>query len=134
MSVPVALEQLREEIGRYGPAAFFLTVGNEGRPHSVHLPVAWVDPGLLAVQPGRGTRDNARKRPLVSLLWPPPAPGDYSLIVDAEVVDAAEPDGSGAATVTVRPTRAVLHRAAAPAGPGATAHGSDCVRVFSDQP
>jgi hypothetical protein len=49
------------------------------------------------------------------LLWPPSAPGDYSLIVDG----AATVAGS---TVVVNATRAVRHRPA----PGG---GSDCITV-----
>lgn len=132
MSVSVALEGLRDEIGRQGPVAFFLSVGSDGRPHSVQLPVSWVEPGQLVVHPGNGTVANAAARPLVSLLWPPTQSGGYSLIIDATVV-ATSGSSEGANSVTVAPTKAVLHRRAGAGDPSAAAHGSDCVRVFSEK-
>ena len=131
MSMSVALEGLRDEIDRQGPVAFFLSVGSDGRPHSVQLPVTWVEPGQLVVHPGDGTVANAAARPLVSLLWPPTQSGGYSLIVDATVV--ATSGSGGANSVTVAPTKAVLHRRARADDPTAAAHGSDCVRVFSEK-
>jgi hypothetical protein len=132
MSVSVDLASLREEIDRHGSVAFFLTVGSDGRPHSVQLGVDWSEPGRLVVHPGNSTVANAVARPLVSLLWPPTEPGGYSLIVDATVTEASG-TGDGDNAVSVQPTKAVLHRPARSDDPGAVAHGSDCVRVFSDQ-
>jgi len=130
MSVPVAIESLREEIDRHGTVAYFVTVGPDGRPHTVQLQVSLADTGHLVVRPGNSTVANVGPRPLVSLLWPPAEAGGYSLIVDATVVEAAK-DGDGANVVSVEPTKAVLHRPAKPENPDAVAHGSDCVRVFS---
>lgn len=130
MSVSVAIEGLREEIGRHGLVVFFLSVGGDGRPHSVQLAVSWSEAGHLLLHPGNSTVANAQARPLVSLLWPPTEPGGYSLIVDGTVV-AASGSGGGDNSVSVQPTKAVLHRPATPDGPGSVAHGSDCVRVFA---
>jgi hypothetical protein len=130
MSVSVDLANLREEIDRHGLVAFFLSVGPEGRPHSVQLRVEWLEPGRLVVHPGNSTVANAAARPLVSLLWPPTEPGGYSLIVDGRAVDASG-SGQGDNTVSVEPTKAVLHRPAQPDDGDAATHGSDCVRVFS---
>ncbi len=132
MSVSVELASLREEIDRHGSVAFFLTVGSDGRPHSVQLGVDWAEPGWLVVHPGNSTVANAVARPLVSLLWPPTEPGGYSLIVDATVTEASG-TGTGDNAVSVQPTKAVLHRPAKSDHPGAVAHGSDCVRVFSER-
>jgi hypothetical protein len=126
MSVSVALAELREEIDRQGPVAYFLSVGPDGRPHSVQLSVGWAEPGHLVVHPGNSSAANAGTRPLVSLLWPPIEPGGYSLIVDGTVVAVSRAGDEGNA-VSVQPTKAVLHRPAA-----SSEHGSDCVRVFSD--
>lgn len=132
MSVPVTLAGLRAEIDRQGSVAYLLTVGPDGRPHSVQLPVDWADPGQLVVHPGNSTAANAEARPLVSLLWPPTAPGGFSLIVDGTVV-AVSGTGNGDNSVSVKPSKAVLHRPAQPSDPGAVAQGSDCVRVFSER-
>ena len=130
MSVSVALESLQEETDRRGSVAYFVSVGSDGRPHTVQLQVAWSDLGHLVVHPGNSTVANVGDRPLVSLLWPPVEPGGYSLIVDATVVDV-NGAGDGSNSVSVEPTKAVLHRPAQPTDTEAVAHGSDCVRVFS---
>ena len=131
MTIPVELAALQERMEEYGQRGYLLTVGPDGRPHSVGIGVRWAD-NLLATAPGNATVANAAARPLVALLFPPSEPGGYSLIVDAEVV-AAVGSGQGDNSVTLRPTKAVLHRPAedlAPGGalrPGCT---SDCVSVL----
>lgn len=123
MSIPVPLADLAETMTRY-PLAFLLTVGENERVHAVQVHPS-VDGDRLRV-PGLGRRSlaNAQERPSVTLLWPPPDDGGYSLIVDGEA--AAADDG-----VLVSPSRAVLHRAAAapqqPADDGACV--SDCIEV-----
>ncbi len=129
MSVPVALEGLREEIDNHGSVAYFLSVGPDGRPHSVQLRVELTD-GQLVVHPGNSTVANAEARPLVSLLWPPAEVGGYSLIVDGTVAGVSRA-GGGNNFVAVNPTKAVLHRPAQSDDPDAVVHGSDCVGVFS---
>lgn len=113
MSVPVPIDRLRSEAARFA-AGFLLTVTDDARPHAVAVAPGWSGDALV-VRAGRTSRRNAIARPDVTLLWPGAAPGDFSLIVDATaaVDDAAE-------TLTLAPTRAVLHR---PAAGG----GSDCV-------
>jgi hypothetical protein len=120
------------------PFAYLITVGDDYSVHTVTVeprlrdlpndpdgPRAIVDVGLI----GGRTRTNLTHRRDVTLLWPPPEPGGYSLIVDgqAEVSDA----GAETARLGVVPTRALLHRDADPDSPEA-AKGClhDCV-VFS---
>jgi hypothetical protein len=120
MSLPVPIDKLREEMGRFGPA-FLLTVTDDARPHAVAVAPEW-DGDRLRVSAGRTSRRTAGDRADVTLLWPGPGTGAFSLIVDAvaTVDDSAE-------TVTLTPTRAVLHRPA----PGGT--GSDCVDLAKTQ-
>jgi hypothetical protein len=108
MSIPVALEGLRDEIDRATAAPYLVTVGTDGRPHCVNLVVGW-EAGLLVADAGNTTVANATSRPLVSLVWPPGQPGGHSLIVDAT---ATVSDGS-ARRVALAPTSAVLHRTVA---------------------
>ena len=75
------------------------------------------------VPAGRTTSRNATARPLVALLWPPTTADGYSLIVDASFVTAVEI--AGGHELTLRPTKAVLHR------PAPSGVGSDCTPVFS---
>jgi hypothetical protein len=126
VSIPLELERLREEAERYGPAPFLLTVGDDGRPHSVAVSASWKG-GTLAARVGPRTAANVSARKLVSLLWPPREPGGYSLIVDG---DGAVEDEGGNARVVVHPTRGVLHRPAA--SPAAIAEGcsADCKPIL----
>lgn len=126
MSVPVDLDELRAQVAGFGSAPYLLTVGDDGRPHSTSVPIAW-DGDTLVAEGGRRTLANVAARPLVSLLWPPVEPGGYSLIVDAE----ATVRGSGeAARVAIRPTRGVLHRPAAAPVADAASCAHDCKPVL----
>jgi hypothetical protein len=124
------------------PFAYLITVDDNYRAHTVTVepelrdlpdgpagpegPGAILDVGLI----GGRTRENLAHRNDVTLLWPPPEPGGYSLIVDGR----AEATESDAQTVRlgVVPTRALLHREADPDSPTA-ARGClhDCV-VFAE--
>ncbi|MGB8386742.1 pyridoxamine 5'-phosphate oxidase family protein [Mycobacterium sp.] len=133
----VDLERLAAALPGY-PFAYLITVDDGYRVHTVTVeprlrnlpecpdrPRAIVDVGLI----GGRTRENLARRSDVTLLWPPPEPGGYSLIVDgsAEVTDTDD----DAVRLGVVPTRALLHRDAGPGSPDA-ARGClhDCV-VFS---
>ena len=121
MSVPVALERLREEVTRYGEHPFILTVSNDGRPHAVSATMAWDGDDLIGGC-GRSTAANAGARPEISLLWPPVEPGGYSLIVDGTAkVDDQQ--------IRLRPGRAVLHRSA-PSPDPLKSCSSDCVTIL----
>jgi hypothetical protein len=123
MSVPVAIEQLREEVGRFGPAPYLLTVAGDGRPHAVSVTVAWAGEALTT-SVGRTTATNAGDRPAVSLLWAPYESGGFSLIVDGTASVATEDENL---VLTVAPTKAVLHRSQP--GTNAGAYASQCVRI-----
>lgn len=97
------LDELRDRIAEFDTDAYLLTVRDDGRAHSVAVPVRW-EGDELVVPAGNTTLANARARTLVALLWPPAERGGYSLIVDA---NAAVGDGN---EIKLRPTRAVLHR------------------------
>jgi hypothetical protein len=116
MSIAVGLDELREKIDEFPTDAYFLTVSDDGRSHSVAVAVQW-NGDELVIASGRTTSSNAQARPLVALLWPPGERGGYSLIVDADVL--AVDDGM----VRLAPTRAVLHR------PAPSGEGSDCAPV-----
>lgn len=113
MSIAVELDALRTRIGEYGPGAYLLSVRDRGDgpvPHVVSVPVS-VDGDRLLVDVGERTRANLESRRQVTLLWPAPPGGAYSLIVDA-VVDVTDPQ------VALVPVSAVLHRVVeAGAGP-----------------
>ena len=124
----VDLDRLAAALPDY-PFAYLITVDDGYRVHTVtvepQLRGSTLDVGLI----GGGTRENLAHRSDITLLWPPPEPGGYSLIVDgrAEVSDA----DAESVRCEVVPTRALLHRDADPDSPD-TAKGClhDCV-VFS---
>lgn len=119
MSVPVELEQLHEEIRRYGRHAHLVSVRGDGRPHVVSVLVdADAEAGGLLVGAGRTTSANAAANPAVTLLWAAPPGEDYSLVVDAVATVAGDRLG-------LRPTGAVRHRVAT-----ATGDGPSCVKVL----
>ncbi|MDT5146834.1 MAG: hypothetical protein QOC58_1479 [Mycobacterium sp.] len=110
----VDLDRLAAALADY-PFAYLITVDDGYRVHTVtvepalrHLDAARavVDVGQI----GGRTRQNLAQRSDVTLLWPPPEPGGYSLIVDgtAELSDAADET----IRLGVVPTRALLHREA----------------------
>lgn len=139
----VDVKRLAAALTNY-PFAYLITVDDGYRVHTVTVeprlrdlpdelnepdesggPGAIVDVGLI----GGRTRENLAHRRDVTLLWPPPEPGGYSLIVDGRA-EAIESD-SETVRLGVVPTRALLHRDVDPDSPRA-AKGClhDCV-VFS---
>jgi hypothetical protein len=136
----VDLKRLAAALTDY-PFAYLITVDDGYRVHTVTVepelrdlpdgpegPRAIVDVGLI----GGHTRKNLAHRSDVTLLWPPPEPGGYSLIVDGRAEAHSDTNSDPeTARVGVVPTRALLHREADPDSPTA-AKGCkhDCV-VFS---
>jgi hypothetical protein len=123
MSVPVDLEGLSERIAEFGPAAFLVTVGDNG-PHVVSVVIEQSTDGALVAAAGRRTRANIAARPVVTLLWPAAPGGSYSLLVDGTATVAGD-EGPTA----VAPTKAVLHRVA-----DATGSGPTCLPVSEPAP
>jgi len=126
MSIPVALERLREEAGRFERSPYLLTVADEGRPHAVATAVLWRE-GVWVARVGKRSAANLVARPEVSLLWPPSQPDGYSLIVDGR----ASLEGEGeAARAVITPSRGVLHRPATEPPPEGSACSADCVPLL----
>ena len=126
MSIPVALEQLRAEAERFGATPYLLTVSDDGRPHSVLIAAAW-EGGALVANTGKRTAANVAARPRISLLWAPPEPGGYSLIVDGDGEVAGTGDDP---RIVVRPTRGVLHRPAASPAAAPDGCSADCKAIL----
>jgi hypothetical protein len=128
MSIPVAIDELRDAIARFPSDPFLLTVSDDAVPHCVAAAVEW-DGDELVMRVGNKTTANSAARPTVSLLWAPGVRGEFSLIVDGSVTSSA-PAPAGGHHVRVRPTHAVLHRPASPESPST----NDCVPVFNARP
>ncbi|MGV0836699.1 pyridoxamine 5'-phosphate oxidase family protein [Mycolicibacterium thermoresistibile] len=105
--------------------AFLITAGDAGKPHTVMLDPVLADGVFDVGAVGDRTSTNVAQHPDVTLLWPPRQPGGYALMVDGR----AEAAGDG---LRVVPTKALLHRRAAPGSPAAESGClHDCV-VFKD--
>ena len=104
MSHAVDLDELDAALRRYGSHAFLMTTGKDLRPHISHVTVELAD-GTLTCGAGRTTGANAAARPSISLLWPAPEEGDFSLIVDGDATLEGD-------VLSVIPTGAILHRPA----------------------
>jgi hypothetical protein len=118
MSVPVALDELKQRVDELGTNPFLVTTGEDRRAHVLSVRARF-DGSRFLMSAGRTSRANGAGA-TVTLLWPGTG-GPYGLIVDGtcEVDDDAE-------TVTVTPTRAVLHRLA-----DASEELPSCVRIES---
>lgn len=115
MSVRVELDGLVEQIGRFGPRAYLVSVDDGGAPHVVSVVVERVGDHLV-VGAGRRTRANVEANPVVTLLWPPGPDPAYSLLVDGRVAGEVD-DGE---RLALEATSAVLHRVAGVEGDGPT--------------
>jgi len=104
MSIEVPLEELADAVSQRG-AAYLLTTTADSRPHVMHLRFA-VNGTELRAAVGRSAARNIAAQPAVTLLWPAPDEGEYSLIVDgsAQIEDDA--------TAVINAEWAVLHRPA----------------------
>ncbi|KLO27516.1 hypothetical protein ABW16_16505 [Mycolicibacter heraklionensis] len=124
MASNVDFARLAEKLVGYD-YAYLITVDAENRPHPVPvMPVLQGDTVHIGALGGRRSRANLARSTDVTVMWPPPVPGGYTVIVDgtAEVSDAGE-----LASLAIAPSRAVLIRVATPESPGETPCYSDCV-------
>lgn len=121
----VDLAELAAKVDEYG-FAYLITVNGEGRAHVLAVTPEMTPDGVLLGGIGRHTLANVADNPTATLIWPPADAAGYSLLVDGTV--SADP---GAATVTVAPTKAILHRPA----PGADGKrvGNDCADLAENR-
>ena len=103
MSIPVSLTELGTTLAGY-PWGYLVTVGDDLRAHSLAIPTNY-DGSSLRAAGGRTAHRNIVERPDVTMVFPHPTAGEYSLIVDG----TASSDGDD---VVVVPVHAVLHRPA----------------------
>lgn len=103
MSVRVGIEELDSALEGYA-WGYVVTIDDESRAHLVAVPTAFSG-GRFHCATGDRTRRNAMARPALTMVFPPTAPGGYSLIVDG----TATVDGD---RLVIQPTQAVLHRPA----------------------
>ena len=105
MSIAVTSEDLPAAIHNQIGWCYLLTVTDDSTPRVIAIAPHWSPGGALTAEVGRGTANNVRARPNVTLVYPPVAAEGMSLIVD------------GVATVddvmlSFTPSTAVMHRPA----------------------
>jgi hypothetical protein len=123
MSIKVDLDQLAGALADF-TCAYLITVGDDYRAHTVAVQPVLVDGVLDVGAIGKSTRSNAAAHPDVTVVWPPREPDGYTLIVDGTGRLAED-------ALTVAPTRAVLHRPAAPGAATKPGCLHDCVPLES---
>jgi hypothetical protein len=103
MSIPVTLDDLEATLAAY-PWGYLVTVSDDLRAHTLAVPTKFSDGSLRALG-GRSSRHNITARPDVTMVFPHPTAGEFSLIVDG----TASQDGDDVVIVV---SHAVLHRPA----------------------
>jgi hypothetical protein len=122
MSVKVDLDQLAGALDDF-TFAYLVTVDDSYHAHTVAVEPVLADGVIDVGSVGNSTRRNVEGHADVTLVWPPREPGGYTLIVDGR----GEP---GDSALRIVPSRAVLHRKAAPDSPAkATGCLHDCVPI-----
>jgi hypothetical protein len=132
MSIPVDVADLEQALADFG-AGYLMTVGSAGTVKVITVEPVVQDDALVVADPSKGTVANLAGNPHVTLVFPPPLPRGFTLLVDgtAEVV-------GGEARVT--PSGAVLHRPGmhadgppppASAGEATDSCANDCAPVTS---
>ncbi|MCV7282824.1 pyridoxamine 5'-phosphate oxidase family protein [Mycolicibacterium flavescens] len=123
MSVKVDLDRLADVLGDYA-FAYLISVSDDHRAHTVAVEPVLTDGRLNVGTVGRHTRQNTERHRDVTIVWPPSDPGGYTLIVDGH---AQKSDDE---TLTVAPTKAVLHRKASAQSPSTSPDClHDCVPI-----
>ena len=107
MSVKVELADLASHVAGRG-AGYLVTTGPDGRPHTTNV-LFEIDGSTLRAPAGRATIRNISVQPLVALLWAPPAPGDFNLIIDGTATPV-EVNDEGLGYASIEATHAILHR------------------------
>jgi hypothetical protein len=132
MSIPVDVADLEQALADFG-AGYLMTVGSGGRVKVVTVEPTVRDGVVVVSGPGKGTIANLAGNANVTLVFPPPLPKGFTLLVDG-TAEAAGDD------VRIAPSGAVLHRPAmhadgppppTSAGEQADSCGNDCAPVTS---
>src|SRR4051794_32252171 len=104
MSIPVDVADVAQKMAEFDIA--YLLTSVDGRIKAVSVRVHDAGGTLGVPAPGNGSVANVRANPMVTLLFPPPAGADLTLLDDGTAV-------AEGADVRVTPTGAVLHKPAA---------------------
>jgi hypothetical protein len=102
MSIPVDVADLEQALADFG-AGYLLTVGGAGTVKVVTVEPTVRDGVVVVSGPSKGTIANLAGNPNVTLVFPPPLPKGFTLLVDGTAEMAGD-------DLRVTPSGAVLHR------------------------
>ncbi len=124
MSIPVEVADLAKALQDFGAGYLLTTTGGSVKVVTVEPTVT--DGVVLVEAPGKGTVANLADNAAVTLVFPPPEPRGFTLLVDG----TAEVRGDD---VRITPATAVLHRPASHADgpPAPDGCGNDCAPLSS---
>jgi hypothetical protein len=123
MSIAVDVADLARALEDFG-AGYLLTVSAASTVKVVTVEPTVTEGVLLVAGPGKGTLANLAGNSAVTLVFPPPEPRGFTLLVDGTAEVAGD-------DVRLTPTGAVLHRPASHADgpPAPDGCGNDCAPV-----
>lgn len=102
MSIPVAVDDLASMMSNFG-AGYLLSTSHDRRVKAVTVEPLVAD-GVLTIRgPGRGSLANVATNAQVTVLFAPPQPRGFTLLVDGQATAHGE-------DLTVTVSTAVLHR------------------------
>ena len=119
MSIPVDVADLEKALADFA-AGYLLTVGSDAAVKVVTVEPTVRDGVLVVAGPGRGTVANLAGNANATLVFPPPLPKGFTLLVDGTAVVVGE-------DVRITPSGAVLHR------PGSHSDGPPAPRSAGEQ-
>ena len=111
MSKRATTSEITAALELYGERATLITISDEGRPHVTTSPIRVSGDELIAGI-GARSRTNLEQRPTITLLWQPPADGEYQLIIDGTATRIDEPDATGVSTAHITVDAGIQHRIA----------------------
>jgi len=106
MSAHVDLDQLAAALDDF-TFAYLVTVNEGHRAHVVTVDPRFAEGIFIIDAAGDRTSTNLARHHDVTIIWPPGDPGGYTLLVDGRAELSS-------GTIKITPSRAVLHRPAAP--------------------
>lgn len=121
MGKTVDMRALEKVIAVYG-FAYLITIADGERIHTSVVHPLVEGECLIVSAPSDRVQAHTGQRPKVSLVWPPPEPEGYSLIVDG----VAQFEGDN---LTVVPSRAIQHRPEIIAPPDGDSCVADCIEL-----
>src|SRR5262249_31792792 len=99
MTHAISFEDVQRGVLEFGDCATLITVNDNHTPHVVTSRIDIGDERLFA-EVGPRSRENLTERRALTLLWQPPAAGDYQMILDGTVESISDADDRGVSGIS----------------------------------